>query len=37
MTEGALELEANRFRVDPQQSYVSQETKAKAPDFWNVR
>jgi hypothetical protein len=24
----------NRFRVDPQQSYVSIETRNKAPDFW---
>jgi hypothetical protein len=37
MTEGAIELEANRFRIDPQQSYVSQATKDKAPDFWNAK
>jgi hypothetical protein len=24
----------NRFRVSPGMSYVSAETKAKAPDFW---
>lgn len=35
--EGLLEAEANRFRIDPQQSYVAQETKDRDPDFWNVR
>jgi hypothetical protein len=31
----AVEKElTNRFRVDPQQSYISKETRNKAPDFW---
>ena len=34
-TEAVLEEETNKFRVDPGQSYVSKETRAKAPVFWS--
>lgn len=29
--------ETNRFRVDPVQSYVAQETRAKDPEFWKSK
>lgn len=32
--EGMLNAETQRFRVDPQQSYVTAETRAADPDFW---
>jgi len=33
--DGVLRDEANRFKVDPKQSYVSKETRAVDPAFWN--
>ena len=33
-TDGMLNAETNRFRLDPQQSYVSRETRATDPAFW---
>lgn len=36
-TDGSLTTETNRFRVDPQQSYVSRETRATDPAFWNPK
>ena len=32
--EGQLNVETNRYRLDPAQSYVSKETRAVDPDFW---
>jgi hypothetical protein len=34
MREAVLKEETTRFRIDPKQSYVSMETRKKAPDFW---
>lgn len=36
-TEGAVSMVSNRYRVDPGQSYVSQETRAKDPKFWSPK
>lgn len=33
-SEALLSAISNRFRLDPQMSYVSEETKATDPDFW---
>jgi hypothetical protein len=33
-TEGMVESEINRFRLDPRQSYVPKETRDKDPEFW---
>jgi len=33
-TDGMLNAETNRFRLDPRQSYVSRETRATDPAFW---
>jgi hypothetical protein len=33
--EGVISTEMNRFKVDPVQSYVSKETRAKDPEFWS--
>lgn len=32
---GLINTESNRFQLDPRQSYVDAETKAKDPAFWN--
>ena len=29
--------ETNRYRLDPVQSYVPQETRAKDPEFWKSK
>lgn len=34
-TAGMINAETQRFRLDPTQSYVDAETKAKDPAFWN--
>ena len=34
MLEGAVNVETQRFRVDPVQSYVPKETRAQDPSFW---
>lgn len=34
MLEGVINLETQRFRLDPVQSYVSKETRAQDPAFW---
>jgi hypothetical protein len=34
MREAVLKEETTRFRIDPKMSYVSMETRKKAPDFW---
>ncbi len=34
MLEGVVNVETQRFRVDPVQSYVPKETRAQAPEFW---
>ncbi len=34
MREAVLKEETTRFRIDPKMSYVSIETRKKAPDFW---
>ena len=36
-TEGVLSTEMNRYRLDPKQSYVSKETRAKDPAFWSAK
>lgn len=36
-TEGMINAETNRFRLDPQQSYVSAQTRATDPQFWNPK
>ena len=33
-TEGAINTETQRFRLDPEMSYVPKETKAQDPAFW---
>ena len=35
--EGAVNFETQRFRVDPQQSYVAPETRAADPAFWSPK
>ena len=35
--EGLISSEMNRFRLDPRQSYVSKETRAKDPEFWSPK
>ena len=35
--EGLINTETNRFRLDPQMSYVSRETRAMDPEFWMPR
>jgi len=35
-TDGMINAETNRFRLDPQQSYVSRETRATDPAFWGA-
>ena len=35
--EALVNEETNRFRVDPLQSYVSEETRAKDPAFWSPK
>ena len=35
--EAILSTESNRFRVDPQQSYVPKETRDKDPEFWKSK
>jgi hypothetical protein len=37
LTEGLISAENNRFRLDPQMSYVSAETRATDPAFWQPR
>ena len=32
--EAIISWEANRFRVDPRQSYVPKETRETDPEFW---
>jgi hypothetical protein len=34
MSNDVQAVTTNRYRVSPTMSYVSAETKAKAPDFW---
>lgn len=36
-TEGVISSEMNRFKLDPLQSYVSKETRAKDPEFWSPK
>jgi len=36
-TEGVISSEMNRFKLDPVQSYVSKETRAKDPEFWSPK
>lgn len=35
-TDGMINSETNRFRLDPKQSYVSRETRATDPAFWGT-
>jgi hypothetical protein len=35
-TDGMINAESNRFRLDPKQSYVSRETRATDPTFWGT-
>jgi len=35
--EGMAEMEVNRFRLDPKQSYVSKEVRDKDPEFWKTK
>ena len=35
--EGVFSSEMNRFKLDPAQSYVSKETRAKDPEFWSAK
>ena len=37
MTEGLISTVTNRYRLDPGQSYVNAETRAKDPAFWNPK
>jgi hypothetical protein len=37
LTEGLLSSEMNRFKLDPIQSYVPKETRAKDPAFWSPK
>lgn len=34
MTDGVINIETHRFRLDPSQSYVPRETRAQDPAFW---
>jgi hypothetical protein len=34
LREAVLKAEVTRFRIDSKQSYISVETRKKAPDFW---
>jgi len=34
MLEGVVNVETQRFRLDPGQSYVPKETRAQDPAFW---
>jgi hypothetical protein len=36
-TDGMINAETNRFRLDPKQSYVSRETRATDPAFWGAQ
>ena len=36
-TEGVISSEMNYFKLDPIQSYVSKETRAKDPEFWSPK
>jgi hypothetical protein len=36
-TEGVISSEMNRFKLDPVQSYVSKDTRAKDPAFWSPK
>jgi predicted dehydrogenase len=36
-TEGVISSEMNHFKLDPVQSYVSKETRAKDPAFWSAK
>ena len=36
-SDAVIEEETNRFKVDPIQSYVSKETRAKDPEFWSPK
>jgi hypothetical protein len=36
-TEGVISSEMNYFKLDPIQSYVSKETRAKDPEFWSLK
>jgi hypothetical protein len=36
-TEGLINAETNRYRLDPKMSYVSAETKAADPAFWSKK
>ncbi len=36
LVEAVLSAITNRFRLDPDMSYVSDETKATDPDFWKI-
>jgi hypothetical protein len=33
-SEALINIEANRFRVDPKQSYVPKETRGNDPEVW---
>ena len=35
--DGLISEESNRFHVDPVQGYVSKETRAPDPGFWNPK
>jgi hypothetical protein len=35
-TDGMINAETNRFRIDPKQSYVSREVRATDPAFWGT-
>lgn len=35
--EGMINIETQRFRLDPRQSYVSAEVRQRDPAFWNVK
>ncbi len=36
-TEGLINVETNRYRLDPRMSYVAKETKATDPAFWMAK
>ena len=36
-SEALINIEANRSRVDPKQSYVPKETQDKDPEFWGKK
>jgi hypothetical protein len=35
--DGVILDESNRYRVEPKQSYVSKETRARDPEFWSPK